>query len=43
MNKYRVVYWLGSMITERYIDADTLDEVKERLKHKRIVSIEVVK
>lgn len=43
MNKYRVMYWLGSIITERYVSADTLDEVKEKFSTKRIVCIERVK
>lgn len=29
MKKFRVVYWLGSMLTERIVHADSAEDVKK--------------
>ena len=45
MNTYRIVYWLGSMTTERYVKANTGEEAKKKFlewqgRDVNIVSIE---
>lgn len=44
MNEYRVIYWMGSMRTERIISATTEDEAVEKLSKNKedLVKIEQI-
>lgn len=42
MKKYKVVYWLGSMMTERTVEAETEEAVKKMFENRNIVKIELV-
>lgn len=40
--KFKVVYWLGSCITERIIEARTKQEVRNAMKDFNIINIKKV-
>ena len=40
MKVYRVLYWLGSVITEKFIRAKSEEEAKKSVEDRRIIKIE---
>ena len=42
MKKYRVVYWFNSIITEKIVRAESVDDVYARFADRHVVKVEEV-